>query len=211
MIPDRMADGTDPASEHSEPFAGGRWTLVWTAVIATLASAAVVLATVGRIVTTFTTNGLALDIAVDESAARVPTSGSATAHATRALVTIPSPDPGLVTLTVATIALSTVAALAIAGCAIAFTRELGRGRTFGAGSIRLLQAMAVIIWVGFVGCSQIDWAIGQMARAAARLANPGVSSTVPYWIGLAAVLLLGIVTIAFRRGARLQRDTEGLV
>lgn len=206
----------DPIAPDDEALEGqapsGRTMLIGNSVVAVLAVAFVAIMTVVRWTATFTTGGLVLDVAVAVSST-VPTAAAGTvAQANRALVTIAAPGAGLVVLSVATIAVAAVASIGATGCALALTREIASGRAFGRRAIGLLNSIASVVFLGFLVCYQLDYWIGRLARQAGGLPDP-IGSPIPvgYWTALAASLLLTTIAMAFRHGARLQRDTEGLV
>lgn len=93
-----------------------------------------------------------------------------------------------------------------------YTRRLERGQVFPRAFARVLTVSAIA--VGAFGVLLTD-----LGEAAARvdLQSAGVeialghSSSASPWPWVGAAIALGTLALAYRRGERLQRDTEGLV
>lgn len=106
-----------------------------------------------------------------------------------------------------------VSALAIVGavvCVILLTRNLMRGRAFGAQNVWLVGTGTVIVAIGWI----LSWLFETMGAngGTAALGSPGENSSLPLEIVPAfAVASLGALAVAFQIGHRLQRDAEGLI
>jgi len=96
-------------------------------------------------------------------------------------------------------------------CYLLLTVEVSRSRTFSRRSIRMLSALSAIILIATTGCYLLDSAIARAVRTAAGLGEVGAITSLSYWMAFAIVGALGLIAYAFRKGAALQRETEGLV
>jgi hypothetical protein len=123
---------------------------------------------------------------------------------------------------------SAVTALAVVGVSLALlwlTLRVLRGRPFGRSMTAALVASAVLIIVGgtasqllgAVGNAAVVDHLGPAATGGADTARPeGYEGLVAFALDLSLAplgvgLALAVVALAFQIGARLQRDTEGLV
>ncbi|WP_194420567.1 hypothetical protein [Microbacterium abyssi] len=117
----------------------------------------------------------------------------------------------VVSLVVAII-LSTIGLVAAAALGVATCIRLLRGHVFDQVNVRLLFALSMsllLAWVGDVwfrnmGLNGVFAALGDEFRGQTALNLDGVSLFV-------AAIAVGVLVIVFRRGAALQRETEGLV
>lgn len=129
-------------------------------------------------------------------------------------VVIPTLD-GVSTAFLATaIALTALAALAVIACTARVAWLFLRGRFFTTQSSRALRTLNVSL-AGGAFAAFAFWHQGANGVEAALNVRASPNGSVEwwswYWIVLFAVVSLGLVDIALRRGIRLENDTEGLV
>ena len=120
--------------------------------------------------------------------------------------------PGITLASVALAALAPAAtALLIVGCVLLLLRSLLTGRIFSRRNTSLVTTISVVIVAGWALTSLFSTMASN--GAVANLSDRSVdTATVPTdWAPVLAALAVGAIAIAFHRGERLQRDTEGLV
>lgn len=185
--------------------------LIWTTILAAITVMGIIVVAVIRFTGTFTGAGLSLEVPIPESFGAQHAPSGVSLQVTQAIVTVTGADAGLVTLVCGTILLAAIAGIAVVVCYLLLTVEVARSRTFSRRSIRMLGAMSAIILVATTGCYLLDSAIARAVRTAAGLGEVGAITSLSYWMGFAIVGALGLIAYAFRKGAVLQRETEGLV
>lgn len=197
------ADLRSGRSEALSVIAGG---VVAVGVIATMASI--------RVLDTFRPAGFAWQLPVD--ARPVEATVGAGAHSVvgvaEALTMVSTDVDSLTTVAaIASIAIWTLAALTVVGCVVHLAWSFLRGRVFAASTARDLD---IVCWT--LACSgALTYLCDHLVRST-LLASLGVDEArAPFPLGLWACWAIGItaglLAVAFRRGIRLQRDTEGLV
>jgi hypothetical protein len=191
--------------------------IVTTLLVAGILAVIALVLTVLRFVDTFTTAGVAVGVPFAAAPAQlraVDSRPATTVQVTEALLVAESVNPISQVALAVSIAVGGLAWLGVIGCFAALALRFLRGRFFDAGNIRLLDGA---VWTMFGGALAV-YALETLGRngvlAATGLGDYSVPSWavtapfVPIWI---AAMVLGLIAIAFRRGIRLQRDTEGLV
>lgn len=186
-------------------------------IIGTLVLAAAVAAVVLRAAQTFRPEGIAWILPIDQQPIEATVgSGSSAVHgyATQALVIV----SGLSPLGTGAIVLSHVVwaavALLVIGSSLFIAWSFLRGRFFARGTVR---ALAAISWALAIGAGAVHVLDGFARNSIVAALNPdrGTIYDAPdtwSWLPVFAVgVALGLITTAFRRGIRLQKETEGLV
>ena len=184
---------------------------VWTGVVAVLAVAAIVSLAVTRLAIAFGEDGLVWEIPIPESYDAPPAPSGASVQVTQGIVSVPDAGAGVSALIVATVGVAAIAGIAAICCYVVLSLEVSRGRTFSRRAVRMLTSMAAITLLGTTTCYLLDSAIGRSVRSAVGLGEVGGSTPLSYWLGFAIFAALSLIAYAFRRGAALQKDTEGLV
>jgi hypothetical protein len=154
---------------------------------------------------------LVWEVALPESYDSPAAPSGASVQVTQGIVSVPDAGAGLVSLMIMTVVVAALAGIAAIACYLVLTAEISRGRTFSRRAVRMLSWMATIVLLGTVACYLLDSAIGRGVRAAVGLDEVGGSTPLSYWMGFAIFAALGLITYAFRRGAALEKETEGLV
>lgn len=170
-----------------------------------------------RTLQTFREDGIAWILPIDQQPIDATVgsgTGSVHGYATEALVI--ASDVNLVSAVaiILSIAVRAVAAFLVVGGGLWIARSFLRGRFFAPGTVRALGviswtlalAPAVVLLLDTMGRNGVLAALHADASASAQVTVAWESLPV-----VATGIALGLVTIAFRRGARLQKDTEGLV
>ncbi|WP_036968925.1 DUF2975 domain-containing protein [Promicromonospora kroppenstedtii] len=137
--------------------------------------------------------------------------GSVAAEATEAVVRVSALGPVPYMLVVAAALLPAITLLVVAVCFALLGRSFYRGDFFTRGNLVALNAAAAALGAGAVVIPTLEG-----TAASSALVNAGAESGQAMVLGLdmtmlLAGLLLAAVGYAFQRGARLKRDTEGLV
>ena len=183
------------------------------------AAAAVVVGilTVFRALSTFRDDRIAWMIPIDQQPVSATVDSGASdieGIATDVMVFAPDVNGVAVSAIVASIALTTVAALLVTACIMFVAWSFLRGRFFAVGTARAFDVIGwtlavspfVIVMLENIGRNGV---VAALEIAGAEPVHPiefwGVMPT--FAIGVA----VGLVAVAFRRGIRLQRETEGLV
>ena len=135
--------------------------------------------------------------------------GTATAQATEAVIRVSDlrPVPFAAVLTAAL--LPTLVLMMVALCFAVLGTSFGKGDFFAPAGLRAMQVTSITLVFGSVVIPTL-----QVMAANSALASAGVDLGQRMgtdWVLFAAGMMLGTVWYAFQRGARLQRDTEGLV
>ncbi|MFD5215421.1 hypothetical protein [Microbacterium sp. NPDC058345] len=190
-------------------FTRGR--LIGTVVVAVLTVVGIALVAANRFLTTFTADGLAVEVPLPGEDASSASPSGASVQVTQAIVIVPDADAGLTALIVATIVLAAVAGAAVVVSCVALALEISGGRSFSRRSKRLLTAISVAVLIGTTGCYLLDSAIARSVRSTAGYGEIGSWTPLSYWMGFAIIGALGLIGFAFGRGSALQRETEGLV
>lgn len=170
-----------------------------------------------RALQTFRSDGIGWILPIDQQPIEATVGsgvGSLHGYATEALVIAPNVNVVSIIAIALSHAVFAAAALTIVGGALWIAWSFLRGRFFARGTVR---ALAVISWALALAPALI-FMLDTFGRngvlAALSIENDGSVDSDRYWSWLplfSAGVALGLVTIAFRRGARLQMDTEGLV
>lgn len=137
--------------------------------------------------------------------------GSVAAEATEAVVRVSVLGPVPYALVLAAALLPAITMLVVAVCFALLGRSFYRGDFFTRGNLVALNAAAATLGAGAVLIPSLEG-----TAASSALVNAGAEASQAVVLGLdmpmlLAGLLLGAVGYAFQRGARLKRDTEGLV
>ena len=137
--------------------------------------------------------------------------GSVAAEATEAVVRVSTLGPVSYALVLAAALLPAITLLVVALCFALLGRSFYRGDFFTRGNLVALNAAAAMLGAGAVVIPTLEG-----TAASSALVDAGAESGQAFVLGLdmpllLAGLLLGAVGYAFQRGARLRRDTEGLV
>ncbi|WP_349426030.1 hypothetical protein [Microbacterium sp. LWS13-1.2] len=188
-----------------------------TLVVAGVVAAIVVLTSVLRWFETFTLDGVSVPVpfagvpadfapadGVPETTVRV-TEGDVIAEGVNALSTV---SIG------ASIIVGAIAWLVVIALFGTLALRFLRGRFFDPANPRLLDAAGWTMFGGALAVSLLDTLGRNGVLAAAGLGDfqpnswATTASFIPIWI---AATVLGLISLAFRRGIRLQRDTDGLV
>ncbi|MCK6066484.1 MULTISPECIES: hypothetical protein [Microbacterium] len=114
----------------------------------------------------------------------------------------------------ASIVVGAVAALTVIALFAVLALRFLRGRFFDATNPRLLDAAGWTMFAGALAVYFLDTLGRNGVLAAAGLADFDPNSWVLVWPFFAVWIgatVLGLLSLAFRRGIRLQRDSEGLV
>ncbi|MFC4137588.1 MULTISPECIES: DUF2975 domain-containing protein [unclassified Microbacterium] len=184
--------------------------LGWTAIVGGLAVLGIVSVAVTRLMIAFG-DGVRWEVTLPESYDSPAAPHGTSVQVTQGIVTVPDAGTGLLSLMILTVVVAALSGIAAIACYLVLTTEISRGRTFSRRAIRMLTWMATIVLVGTVACYLLDSAIGRGVRAAVGLDEVGGSTPLSYWMGFAIFAALSLITYAFRRGAVLQKETEGLV
>jgi hypothetical protein len=137
--------------------------------------------------------------------------GSVAAEATEAVVRVSGLGPVPFVLVLLAALLPAIALLVVAVCFSLLGRSFYRGDFFTRGNLVALNAAAATLGAGAVLIPSVEG-----TAASSALVKTGAEASQAVVLGLdmtmlLAGLLLGAVGYAFQRGARLKRDTEGLV
>ncbi|GAA5212317.1 hypothetical protein [Microbacterium kyungheense] len=207
-----MAERQDAASTRSETADA-----VTVIVIGALAAVVVIVAAVLRAVDVFRPGGIAWTFDVDQ----VPVDaslGSETAGVegfiTQALVIAPGVNAVSVTAIVLSIVVGAIAALLVIAAVVFVAFSLLRGRIFVPATARAFDVIGWSIVLGAGAVLFFDTLGRNGVLAAIGAEDVGADLGAQFWAfapAWAAGVSVGIVGRAFRRGVRLQRDTEGLV
>ncbi|MEU4363418.1 hypothetical protein [Promicromonospora sp. NPDC023987] len=153
------------------------------------------------------------DVPVPVDLARMPQDllldGTATAQATEVVIRVSDLGPGPYAVVLAAALLPTVTLILVAVCFTVLGRSFRSGDFFAPRSVRTMNVTALTLVLGSIAIPTL-----QGIAADGALASVGVEfgpTLEVDWVLFMAGLLLGTVWHAFQRGARLQRDTEGLV
>lgn len=192
---------------------GDRSDLWSTGIFAALSALAVVVIAVWRLVELFSAPGgltvTAPVVAGDEPVAVGASAGQATSLRFFA--------PGVNVVSVACLVLEIVLVaggfLAVIALAVLVVRRAARDRAFARGTSRLVMAIALVllgvsvaaVFLRIVGLNGAFAAVDAFDRFDQQAVN---LAAFPIYIAAAAVASLGLT---FRRGERLQKETEGLV
>ncbi|MFD2025008.1 hypothetical protein [Promicromonospora aerolata] len=135
--------------------------------------------------------------------------GTAAAQATEAVIRVSDlrPVPYAAVLTAAL--LPTLVLMMVAACFAVLGRSFASGDFFAPAGLRAMKVTSITLVFGSVVIPTL-----QVMAANSALASVGVDFGQRMgtdWVLFAGGLLLGSAWYAFQRGARLQRDTEGLV
>ncbi|MFD5226319.1 hypothetical protein ACFWHT_11920 [Microbacterium sp. NPDC058342] len=185
--------------------------LIGTIIVAVLTTVGIAFVAANRFLTTFTADGLAVEVPIPAGDASTDSPSGATVRVTQAVVTVTDADAALTALTIGTIVLAAVTGVAVVVSCVALALEISGGRSFSRLARRLLTAISAAVLIGTAGCYLLDSAIARSVRTTAGYGEIGYWSPLSYWMGFAIVGALGLIAYAFRRGTALQKDTEGLV
>lgn len=183
--------------------------IVWTGIVAALAVAGIVTVAATRLMIAFSSEGVTWEVPLSSGTDSPPP--GAPVQVTQGIVTVLDADGGLIALIVGTVAVAAVAGIATIACYFVLAVEISRGRTFSLRAIRMLTAMATIVLLGTMACYLLDSAVGRAMRMSVGFGEAGSSTPLSYWMGFAIFTALTLIAYAFRRGAALHRETEGLV
>lgn len=141
--------------------------------------------------------------------AEVPLDGASTILVASDLI----PTGALVLLLVGQV-IGALLSLAAVWMLLLFARNLARGDFFGGKSIRLLDwssglVIAALAAPGFFELLGTNWTIAKLGWDGQDAPEPTVLDQT--WTFLLILVILLVVNLIMRRGARLQQDQEGLV
>lgn len=186
-------------------------------IVGTLVLAAAVAVVVLRATQTFRPDGIAWVLPIDQQPIDATVgSGSSAVHgyATQALVIVPGLSPVGTGAIVLSHVVWAAAAVLVIGSSLFIAWSFLRGRFFAPGTVR---ALAMISWALAIGAGAVHLLDGFGRNSIVAALNPDrgpVYDTPDTWSWLpvfAVGVALGLITTAFRRGMRLQKETEGLV
>lgn len=104
-----------------------------------------------------------------------------------------------------------LAALVVIACVCLFCRNLIAGRAFGKQNSGLVTAAAIAVAAGWaIGTLFTTMGVNGAMAALGQHSYENATASIDL-VPLFAVVALGAVAMAFQVGARLQRDTDGLV
>lgn len=188
-----------------------------TLTVAGVVAATVIVTAVVRWLETFTVDGISMPVPF----AGVPADFSPAEGLPPATVRVTEGDvvaDGVNALSTfsaaASIVVGTAAWLAVIALISLLAVRFLRGRFFDPSNPRLLDAAAWTMLGGALAVLLLDTFARNGVLAAAGLGDFSPSSWsvtasfIPIWM---AAMVLGLISVAFRRGIRLQRETEGLV
>lgn len=137
--------------------------------------------------------------------------GSVAAEATEAVVRVSGLGPVSYALVLAAALLPAIALLVVAVCFALLGRSFYRGDFFTRGNLVALNAAAATLGAGALLIPTLEG-----TAASSALVSAGAEASQAVVLGLDMIMLLAgfllaAVGYAFQRGARLKRDTEGLV
>jgi len=207
-----MAEQRDAASTRSETADA-----VTVIVIGVLAAVVVIVATVLRATDVFRPDGIAWTFAVDQApVAATLDSGAASVDGliTQALVIAPGVNAVSVTAIALSIAAGAIAALLVIAAVVFVAFSLLRGRIFVPATARAFDVIGWSIVLGAAAVLFFDTLGRNGVLAAIGAENVGADFGTQFWTfapAWAAGVSVGIVARAFRRGTRLQRETDLLV
>ena len=211
MAPSRRPEAHGPTTRSERADA------VTVLIVGVLAALTVAWMVVLRALQTFRADGIAWILPIDQQpidATLGSESASLQGYATQALVIAPHVDAVSTAAIVLAHLVWAAAAFLVVGGALWIAWSFLRGRFFAQGTVR---ALAVISWTLAItpAVQLLLDAIGRNGVLEALHAEDAFTDQVTVaWDSLpvvAAGIALGLVTIAFRRGIRLQKETEGLV
>ncbi|MEI3848901.1 MULTISPECIES: hypothetical protein [Microbacterium] len=183
------------------------------------AAAVVVIAwlTTARILTTFRSDGIAWTLPIDQQPIEATIDAGATdlhGYATQALVIAPGVDAMATAAIVASIVVGTLTALTITAGVMWIAWSFLRGRVFAPATARAFDLIGWTLVVGTLVALGLD-TVGRNGVTSALGAGPGEPlhpAELWLWAPVCATgIAVGLLGRAFRRGVRLQKDTEGLV
>lgn len=188
---------------------------LWTTLVAgAVAAVVVIVVTVLRMLDLFSVDGVAARVPIPDGVpAELPIGdGTVASVVFEAQITSQELARATVDALAAAIIIPAVAYLAVIGCAIAFCLNLMRGTAFSRTNTRLIFATSMIVLFGSM-LTQWTTIMGANGTYAALGGEFDGQSAVmgDFWPAYLAAIGLGAIAIAFRRGERLQHDTEGLV
>lgn len=173
--------------------------------------------TVFRAMSTFRDDGIAWMIPIDQQPVSA-TVGSGASNiegiATDVMVFAPDVSGVAVSAIVASIALTTLAALLVIACVMFVAWSFLRGRFFAAGTARAFDVIGWALAVSPFVIVMLENIGRNGVVAALDIAGSEPVHPVEFWAVMpifAIGVAVGLVAVAFRRGIRLQRETEGLV
>jgi hypothetical protein len=135
--------------------------------------------------------------------------GTAAAQATEAVIRVSDLGPVPYTAVLTAALLPTLVLMLVAVCFAVLGRSFASGDFFAPAGLRAMKVTSITLVFGSVVIPTL-----QVMAANSALASVGVhfgQRMGTDWVLFAAGMMLGSVWYAFQRGARLQRDTEGLV
>jgi len=161
--------------------------------------------------------GIAWNIAIDETPVNVTVgslTGSVNAIVGEGTVYSDHVNAVSVTMLVVSLVASTLTSLVVIACVMYLAHCALRGTLFTRATMRIWDVIAIALIAGAALMLFGDTLGGNGVLAAVGLQDADVSASVGFW-GFAPMwatgVACGLMSIAFRRGLRLQRDTEGLV
>lgn len=179
-----------------------------------LAAGVVVTMAVFRVLDTFRPAGIAWTVTIDAQPVDATVgsgAGRVSGIAERLTILATGVDTAAAAAAVASIAIWTLAALIVIVCAEHIAWSIQRGRFFVASTAR---DFGIACWTLVAGGALI-YMCDELARrgvlAALGLGDIAAPFPLGFWASWAIGFTIGLLGVAFRRGIRLQRDTEGLV
>lgn len=186
--------------------------------VGVLAFAVTVYAGIQRALQTFgSPRGIAWNLAVDETPARVEVgsgTGAVDVVVRDGLVYSSDVAPVSVAMIVVSLVASVLTAFVVIACVLYLARCALRGDVFSSGTVRVWDVVGWALVGGGALMLFGDTLGGNGVLAAVGLQDADVEPSVGFW-GFAPMWAIavacGLMGIAFRRGLRMQKDTEGLV
>ncbi|WP_040165836.1 hypothetical protein [Microbacterium gorillae] len=169
-----------------------------------------------RFAAAFTADGVRVAVPLTNARADTTLAGGEVVVGSPDVLTLTVPDlnPTSSIALGVSIALTAATWIAVSLLMVVLARELFAGRPF---SRRATRAVVSASWITFAATCVIMLADrfaqnGALAAVAPEATlDTGYSSLLPYVLGWAFAFCLGLLGLAFTRGARLQKDTEGLI
>lgn len=169
-------------------------------------------ATALRLVNLFAAGGVSSEVQVPLRTASIAgADGPVDVGVWHAFVSVSDPSGALVLMAVLAVAAGTLTWLGALACVLALSVELLRGRPFSRRALRALSWLSAALVFGSTVAAVAESTAADRLRAEAGVGHVNTAMPAVFWVGLVGGIAVGLVTIAFRRGAVLQRETEGLV
>lgn len=202
------------ATRERAPIGSSRTDIATTMVVGGIAAIAIIVALVLRLAEVLPNRSVPVRVWLDGEQAVLPvgSSGARVPVSVEGGTILVSGLPGITLTSVALeAAVPALAAVAIIACVLLLCRNLLSGRAFSPGNTRLVTAISLLIASGWA-LSLLFTTMANNGAVAAMSGGELDSATLQVdWVPVLASMAVGAVAAAFRRGERLERDTDGLV